>query len=341
MDLLIPPVFNSHFDSSILGACFGGLFLLPFSIFVIFLIATFSNPPQSSTPVTTMLVRTAKNYPLLLRLMNPGTVKLTTPPNTSPLSIYKVSCDPVPTSTRNLGPLRKAPTAPDDKGIQTYEYYPNPLRLATGSQIKYSVTANFDDDRMCSFPPPVNSDYCLRLFLFDSSEKRNKFIMTRDEALPVDSSHQCISFGNKSSDPITTEIPFNITTDGVYYVAVQYPGCVKFSANISYNVVYYEVPTDTPPTCDTSSSHCELQSSCSSLCYKAEDLCLLLQLQDAASDDNNITHEATPTRLFNYRFILLFVCVGCCAVGLVSLCLSVLFCCLYCCCALCDSLKLS
>ena len=336
MDLLIPPVFNSHFDSSILGACFGGLFLIPFSIFVIFFIATFSNPPQSSTPVTTTLVRTAENYPLLLRLMNPGTVKLTTPPNTPPLSIYKVSCDPVPTSTRNLGPFRKAPTAPDGKAIQTYEYYTYPPRLATGSQIKYSVTANFYDEGMCSFPPPHYYDYCLRLFLFDSSDKRNTFTMTRDESLPINSS-RCLLFGNESS---TTEILFNITTDGVYYVAVQSPGCVEFGANISYNVVYYEVPTDASPACDTS-SHCELQSSCSSLCYKAEDLCLLLQLQDSASDGNNITHETTPTHLFNYRFILLFVGVSCCAVGLVCLCLSVLFCFLYCCCALCDWFKLS
>ena len=338
----MPPVFNSYFNSSILGVITCILFLISFLIFVIFLIATFSNPPQSSTPVTTTLVRTTENYPLLLRLTNPGTVKLTTPPNTPPLSIYNVSCDPVPTSKRNLGPLRKNPIAPDDKDIQTYDYYANPPRLATGSKIKYLVTANFDEEGTCSSPPPVNSDYCLRLFLFDSSEKRNTFIMTKDGALPVDSSHQCISFGNKSSDPITTEILFNITTDGVYYVAVQYPGCVEFGANISYNVVYYEVPTDASPSCATTgSSHCELQSSCSSLCYKAEDLCLLLQLQDSTSDGNNITHEATPTRLFNYRFILLFVCVGCCAVGLVCLCLSVLFCCLYCCCALCDWFKQS
>ena len=238
-----------------------------------------------------MLVRTAENYPLLLRLTNPGTVKLTTPPNTPPLSIYKVSCDPVPTSTRNLGPFKKTPTAPDGKDIQTYNYYTYPPRLATGSQIKYSVMANFYDEGMCSFPPPHYYDYCLRLFLFDSSDKRNKFTMTRDESLPVNSS-RCLLFGNESS---TTEILFNITTDGVYYVAVQSPGCVEFGANISYNVVYYEVPTDASPSCATS-SHCELQSSCSSLCYKAEDLCLLLQL-DSASDGNIITHETTPTRL--------------------------------------------
>ena len=307
--------------------------------------------PLATTQGTTSYTITQWNYPFLLKITNnTGRIELSTS-LTTPLSVYSTHCDHLTTMTEELDPYSSRLYNTTSLGSDIFNYnLSRSLRLLSGSVLNYNISASFrSDNNDCQQTPQrVDHDHCLHLFLFESEEEWCRFM--DNERVNVS---ECIEFGDNVTDPVTSEIVFNIPSDSDYRVAVRFPQCIHYNVTIFGTAVYYSVLSDATQVCNNfhSDKNCIIERSCVPFCYEDEETCLLFKynslpspLPTACNDPNPasdgfISYQVYPALLVYYRIITFFVGVVFAGFLLICFFLSAICCCLFCCCTLYDCMS--
>ena len=307
--------------------------------------------PLATTQVTTSYTITQRNYPFLLKITNnTGRIELNTS-LTTPLSVYSTHCDHLTTMTEELDPYHTRVLTPTSPGSQIINYnISRSLRLLPGSVLNYNISASFrSDNNDCQQNPPrIDPKNCLHLFLFESEDEWCRFM--DNERVNVS---DCIEFGDNITDPVTSEIVFNIHSDSDYRVAVRFPQCIHYNVTIFGTAVYYSVPSDATQVCNNfhSDNNCIIKRPCVPFCYEDEETCLLFKYHSLPSTsptvcdntdtalDGVISYQVYPALLVYYRTITFFIGIVFAGFLLICFFLSSICCCLFCCCTVYDCMS--
>ena len=185
------------------------------------------------------------------------------------------------------------------------------INLGPDSYLKYVVNAT-----------STSSDPgCLRLCLIDSEQVYKDFKGNKNTTIVPCS--ECVNVGNATNEA-TTEIIFNITVQGDYYVAYDSPGSISITSAISGIQTYYSITglaewcpsplSSINPTC----TRCLCQAHSPGFCFDldSEPVCLLAQTLGSRQDSNtNITYQVQNNPFagksaYIFGAFLLIICIS-------------------------------
>ena len=212
-------------------------------------------------------------------------------PGAQSVTVYQTSCHNLSTHFINSLEEMTFPIFTPLKGERGgYNYFVQrdvSINLGPDSYLKYVVNAT-----------STSSDPgCLRLCLIDSEQVYKDFKGNKNTTIVPCS--ECVNVGNATNEA-TTEIIFNITVQGDYYVAYDSPGSISITSAIFGIQTYYSVTglaesclnplSSTNPTCTL----CLCKAHSPGFCFdlNTEPVCLLAQTSGSRQESNtNITYQ--------------------------------------------------
>ena len=236
-------------------------------------------------------------------------------PGAQSVTVYQTPCQNLSIHNNSLEEMTFPVFTPLKGDRNGYNYFVQrdvSINLGPGSYLKYVVNAT-----------STSSDPgCLRLCLIDSEQLYEDFKGNKNTTIVP--CKECVNVGNATNEAIT-EIIFNITVQGDYYVAYDSPGSISITSAISGVQTYYSVTglaewcpsplSSTNPTC----TRCLCQGHHSpGFCFDldTEPVCLLAQTSGTRQDSNtNITYQvqnnsfAGKSAYIFSAFLLYILCI--------------------------------